>query len=127
MKECDVGKNIQILIVEDEVLLSAWIKMQLEDEGLLVCGSITTGEEAIEFVKKTKPDIILIDIHLAGEIDGIKAAEALNKKSNIPIIFMTGYGEPEIKERAQKLDPVAYLNKPVEMLDLKPVLDLITK
>jgi len=114
-----------ILIVEDEVILSAWLKMQIEDEGYLVCGCITTGEKAIEFVKETKPDVILMDINLVGKIDGIEAAEVINKKSKIPIIFMTGYEEPEIYERAQKTKPVAYLTKPVEFWELKPIFESI--
>jgi len=112
-----------ILIVEDEVILSAWLKMQIENEGYLVCSCITTGEEAIEFVKETKPDVILMDINLIGEIDGIEAAEEINRKSKIPIIYMTGYEEPEIYERAQKTKPVAYLTKPVEILNLKPIFE----
>ena len=116
-----------ILIVEDEVLLSAWLKIQIKYEGYLVCGCITTGEEAIEFVKETKPDVILMDINLVGEIDGIEAAEVINEKSNIPIIFMTGYVESEIYERAQKSKPVAYLTKPVEIWDLKPIFESIFK
>ena len=115
----------KILIVEDEVLLSAWLKMQLEDEGYLVCGNFTTGEEAIEFVKETKPDVILMDINLVGKIDGITAAERIKEKLKIPIIFMTGYEEPEIYERAQKTKPVAYLTKPVEIWDLKPIFESI--
>ena len=114
-----------ILIVEDEVMLSTWLKMQLEDEGYLVCGCITTGEEAIEFVKETKPDVILMDINLVGEIDGIEAAEKITEKSKIPIIFMTGYEESKIYERAQKTKPVAYLTKPVEIWDLKPIFESI--
>jgi len=114
-----------ILIVEDEVMLSAWLKMQLEDEGYLVCGCITTGEEAIELVKETKPDVILMDIHLVGKIDGIKTAEIITEKLNIPIIFMTGYEESDIYERAQKTKPVAYLKKPVEIWDLKPIFESI--
>jgi len=114
-----------ILIVEDEVMLSAWLKIQLEDEGYEVCGSFTTGEEAVEFVKETKPDVILMDINLVGKIDGIEAAEIITEKSNIPIIFMTGYEEPDIYERAQKTKPVAYLTKPVEIWDLKPIFESI--
>ena len=67
--------------------------MQFEDEGYLVCGSFTTGEEAIEFVKKTKPDLILMDLSLVGEIDGIETVEVITEKTKIPIIFMTGYEE----------------------------------
>ena len=116
-------KQKSILIVEDEVILSAWLKMQLEDEGYLVCGRFTTGEKAIEFVKETKPDVILMDIHLVGKIDGIEAAEQILETSNIPIIFMTGYENKQVAERAQKINPVAFLIKPVEIWDLKPVFE----
>ena len=116
-----MNEKKKILIVEDEVMLSAWLKMQLEDEGYLVCGSFTTGEETIEFVQNTKPDLILMDINLVGEIDGIEAAEVITKNLKIPIIFMTGYADPEIYERAQKTKPVAYLTKPIEIWDLKPI------
>ncbi|MEA2095569.1 MAG: response regulator [Candidatus Cloacimonadota bacterium] len=118
-------KQKSILIVEDEVILSAWLKMQLEDEGYTVCGSFTTGEEAVEFVETTKPDLILMDINLVGKIDGIETAEVINKKSKIQIIYMTGYEELEVVERAQKTKPVAYLTKPVEILDLKPIIESI--
>ena len=120
-----MNEKKKILIVEDEVMLSAWLKMQLEDEGFFVCGSFTTGEEAVEFVQNTTPDLILMDINLVGEIDGIEAAEKIKEKSKIPIIFMTGYGEPDIYERAQKTKPVAYLIKPVEIWDLKPIFESI--
>jgi len=118
-----MNEKKKILIVEDEVMLSAWLKIQLEDEGFLVCGCITTGGEAIEFVKNTKPDVILMDINLVGEIDGIEAAEKITEKLNIPIIFMTGYVESEIYKRAQKTKPVAYLTKPVEIWNLKPIFE----
>ena len=120
-----MNEKKKILIVEDEVMLSAWLKIQLEDEGYEVCGSFTTGEEAVEFVKEIKPDVILMDINLVGKIDGIEAAEIITEKSNIPIIFMTGYEEPEVYERAQKTKPIAYLTKPVEIWDLKPIFESI--
>ncbi len=80
-----------------------------------------------KFDQNRKPDVILMDINLVGEIDGIEAAVEISKKSNIPIIFMTGYDEPNIFERAQKINPVAYLIKPVEIWDLKPILESINK
>ena len=118
-----MNEKKKILIVEDEVILSTLLKIQLEDEGFLVCGCITTGEEAVEFVQNTKPDLILIDINLVGEIDGIEAAEIITETAEIPIIFMTGYEEPQIADRTRKINPVAYLIKPVEIWDLKPVLE----
>lgn len=120
-----MANEIKILIVEDEIMIAECLKMQLEDEGYNVCGNFTTGEEAVAFVQETKPDVILMDINLVGEIDGIEAAQLITEKSRIPIIFMTGYEEPEIVERAQKVNPVAFLIKPVEIWDLKPILKSI--
>ncbi len=123
--ESDMKEKIKILIVEDEVMIAECLKMQLEDENYKVYDYLTTGEEAIEFVQNTKPDLILMDINLVGEIDGIEAAEKIKEKSKIPIIFMTGYEETEIYERAQKTKPVAYLTKPVEIWNLKPIFESI--
>jgi len=122
-----MNKMIQILIVEDEVLIAEWLKFQLEEEGYQVYNYITTGEETIEFVKKTKPDVILMDINLAGEIDGIKTAEEITKRSKIPIIFISGYEDSKIFEARKKIDPKMYLTKPVEMCDLKKIFDVLFK
>jgi CheY-like chemotaxis protein len=120
-----MNEKKKILIVEDEVILSTWLRFQLEDEGYEVCGNFTTGEEAVEFVQNTIPDLILMDIHLVGEIDGIEAAKIITGKSNIPIIFMTGYEIPEVAKRTLKIKPVAYLSKPVNMWNLKPIFESI--
>ena len=117
--------EIKILIVEDEVMIAQSMKMDLEYAGYKVYKYLTTGEEAIKFALEEKPNMILMDIHLVGEIDGIEAAKAITDKINIPIIFMTGYDESLIFERAQKLKPVAYLTKPVGIWNLKLIIDSI--
>ena len=114
-----------ILIVEDEVILSNWLEMLLEDEGFLVSGKLTSGEEAIEFVQNREPELILMDINLFGEIDGIEAAETIIESSQIPIIYMTGYDKSDIYKRARKTNPIAILTKPVEIWDLKPIFETI--
>ncbi|MBT3755646.1 MAG: response regulator [Candidatus Cloacimonetes bacterium] len=120
-----MNKEFKILIVEDEVMIAEWLKIQLEDEKYDVFDYLTTGEEAIEFVQETKPNVIIMDINLAGEIDGIEAVEKITEKFNIPTIFMSGYEEPEIVERAKMLKPLAYLVKPVGIWDLKPIFESI--
>lgn len=114
-----------ILIVEDEVVISSYLKMLLEDEGYEVCGSFTTGEEAVEFVHKTKPDLILMDINLVGKMDGIEAAAIIKETSEIPIVYMTGFDRSDFEERANKTEPIAFLSKPVEIWDLKPIFESI--
>ncbi|MBF0121457.1 MAG: response regulator [Desulfobacterales bacterium] len=121
-------KTIKILIVEDEAFLAMFISSVCSNWGYHVCETIPTGEEAIEYVNnKEKPDIILMDIRLAGQMDGITAAEQIKIKNDIPIIFMTGYDEDEIKKRAYKLNPVAYLIKPVNTAQLKALIDSTVK
>jgi len=122
-----MNEKKKILIVEDEVMLSAWLKMQLEDEGYEVCGSFTTGEAAVEFIQKIRPDLILMDINLVGRINGIEAAEKISETAEIPIIFMSGYEKSEVYEQAQRMKPIAYPTKPVEIWDLKPIFDSIFK
>ena len=120
-------KKIKILIAEDEVIVAQWMKIELEDVGYEVLEYVTTGEKAIESALENKPDVILLDVNLSGEIDGIDAAEKITDTLNTPIIFMTGYNESSIFERAQKINPAAYLEKPVEIYDIKPILDTIFK
>ena len=118
-------KKIKILIAEDELLIAQCLKMELESNGYEVCKFITEGEEAIETAKKEEPDIILMDIHLSGKMDGIEAARQIIEHKNIPIIFMTGYSEISYYERAKKLNPAAYLEKPIEIFDLQQAIESI--
>ncbi|MCD6176279.1 MAG: response regulator [Candidatus Cloacimonetes bacterium] len=120
-------KKVKILITENEVIIAQCLKMELESEGYEVCNYVATGEEAIIKAKEENPDIILMDINLSGFIDGIDAAKTITNSQKIPIIFMTGYNEIAIFERAQKINPVAYLEKPVEIYDIEPIIKSIFK
>ena len=120
-------KKVKILIAENEVIIAQCLKMELESKGYEVCNFVATGEEAIVEAKEENPDIILMDINLSGLIDGIDAAGEITKSQKIPIIFMTGYNEIAIFDRAQKINPVAYLEKPVEIYDVEPVIESIFK
>ncbi|MCF7794344.1 MAG: response regulator [Candidatus Cloacimonetes bacterium] len=109
-------KKIKILIAEDEAIVAQYMTMELELEGYEVCCYVATGEEAIQATKKHKPDLILMDINLIGKYDGIETAEKiLEFKSDIKLIFMTGYSRLEITERAKRLNPLGYFNKPLEV------------
>ncbi|MDP8200664.1 MAG: response regulator [Candidatus Tenebribacter burtonii] len=120
-------KKVKILIAENEVIIAQCLKMELELKGYEVCNFVATGEEAIIEAKEENPDIILMDINLLGFIDGIDAAKEITKSKKIPIIFMTGYNDIAFFERAQKVNPVAYLEKPVEIYDIEPIIESIFK
>ncbi len=118
---------IRILIVEDEVIIAMGIEMELKQAGYEVCqrGPVATGEEAIIIAQHESPDIILMDIGLAGEIDGIEAAQEIQACTAIPIIFMSGYSDKDVEERAKALNPLGYYIKPVRIHDLKPLLESV--
>ncbi len=116
-----MGK-LTILIVEDEILVGLMLKTQLNQAGYLVCGVVASGEEAIELAQKENPDVVLMDIRLRGAMDGIEAAGRISAFSSARIIFTTGYQDPELKERAMKLNPAAFLRKPVGYTDIDAII-----
>lgn len=112
----------KILIVEDEALASMMLKILLLDNGFTVCGVVTSGEKAVEFVKTDEPDFILMDIQLSGEISGIEAVAQIHAIRKIPVVFVTGYSDQQTLEQARQVDYKAYLYKPVEIEKLIAVL-----
>jgi len=116
-------KEIQILLVEDEAITAMLLQAQLKKIGYLFLTHVTTGEKAIVSAKQSPPDLILMDIRLAGEIDGIEAASVIRMEKEIPIIFITGYEDMSVRERAQKLNPLDYLIKPFSIYKLQTILE----
>ena len=104
----------QILIVEDETLVAEDIKSHLADMDYKVNAMATSGEEALLLLEDKKPDLILMDIVLAGGIDGIETARIIKEKYNIPVIFLTAYTDKEKVSRAQLTEPYGYLVKPFD-------------
>jgi len=120
-------RKVCVLIVEDEALIARCLSMDLKDEGYSVCGLVASGEEAVKKAKSENPDIVFMDIHLAGEIDGIDAAMEIVKQKKIPILFMTAFSADELKIRAKDVHPVGYLNKPVDIEDIKSIIEPMFK
>ena len=104
----------KILIVEDEMILASDVKYQLEELGYNVVGIVNNGKDAIKLTLETDPDVILMDIVIKGDIDGIETAQQINKLYNIPIIYTTAYFDEEILERAKKTEPYGYIIKPYQ-------------
>lgn len=107
-----------ILIVEDESITAMYIESALKTKGYSVSGVFPTGEEAIALAEKEKPDLILMDVGLAGNIDGIETARRVLSIHKTPVIFMTAYSDDATRERAMSLDPVAFLVKPFGLAKL---------
>ncbi|MCX6284213.1 MAG: response regulator [Bacteroidetes bacterium] len=120
---------ISIFIVEDELLISASLKSQLQSFGYEVLGSSTKGEQCISEIERLslegkEPEIVLMDIHLRGEIDGIETARRLVEKFNCAIIFLTGQSSKEIYDRSFKIKPFGYLLKPIDMEQTKMTIEI---
>ena len=109
----------KILVVEDEAITAMTLKLKLTQAGYEVGKVVATGEEAITSVEQETPDLVLMDICLAGLLNGIEAAQQIQGSHHAPpIIFMTGYPDQELQEQAQQLHPLAYFIKPVSIQDL---------
>lgn len=113
------GQKGRVLIVEDDMLLSMVEERLIKRLGFEVIGKVTTGVEAIEKEEELNPDIIVMDISLKGDMDGIETMEAIRKKSDVPVIYLSGSGDRYSLERAKKTDFTDFLTKPVTGGDLK--------
>jgi len=115
----------KILIVEDEMIIGANISLQLTNLGYEVTGIVTRGEEALNHVKKHKPDIVLMDIQLKGNLDGIETVQLMHKEIDIPVIYLTANADQEHFDRAKSTNPYAFISKPFKKMDLEHAIELI--
>ncbi|HRI45892.1 MAG TPA: response regulator [Ignavibacteriaceae bacterium] len=113
----------KLLIVEDEALTGMVLKLEMQKAGFEIVAIVTNGKSAIEKTESGNPDCILMDIRIAGTIDGIETARLIKEKSDVPIIFMTGYAEPALKKRALETNPLDFLIKPVHASEIITLLN----
>jgi glycosyltransferase involved in cell wall biosynthesis/CheY-like chemotaxis protein len=106
-------KNTKILVVEDEIIVAMEMKHHLESMGYSVVGVAATGEEAIEVALEKNPDVILMDIMLKGNMDGVEAAKKINSNQDTHIIYTTGFSDKELLKRAKVTEPHGYILKPL--------------
>lgn len=111
-------KKKQILIVEDERIVAEGIKMSLQELGYCVSGVVSSGEEAIIEVKENNVDLVLMDITLRGEMNGIEAATRIHARFDIPFVYLTAHADDKTMERAKITEPFGYIFKPYENRDL---------
>lgn len=107
-----------ILIVEDDGILATSLKEILSGFGYICFAAVATGEEAVEIAKNRIPDLIVMDIELAGKLNGIDAAEIIRSFSDVPVVFLTAYSRDYLIQQAKFTAPAAYLIKPVHASEL---------
>lgn len=113
-----------ILIVEDEKDVAYILMHTVSRLGFQVAGIEDTGERAVEEAGKLKPDVILMDIKLAGKMDGIEAADAIRKQYKIPVIFITALTDDQTLERVAVSAPYGFIVKPFTDDELRTVIDI---
>lgn len=107
----------KILIVEDELITANDIKESLEMNGYMVTAMVRTGEKALRELQDYSPDAVIMDIHLAGELNGLETAEEIAVRKGIPVIFLTGTDHPETVNKIKGMKNVSFLSKPLRMKD----------
>ena len=115
---------IKILVVEDEMIIAAKISMHLTNLGYEVTGILPRGEEALMSVEENRPDIVLMDIRLKGDLSGIETAIQIQKIADIPVIFLTANVDEGTFNKAKLAKPYAFLSKPYKQLDLQRAIEL---
>ena len=108
----------RILIVEDEAIFAESLKDQLINLGYQVCGTAANGEDAMRIMENSEPDLVMMDITLEGQMDGVEVAGRIREKNEIPMIFLTAYSDNEILQRAKITEPFGYLIKPYKEREL---------
>ena len=114
----------RILIVEDETIVAMTIEDALQEMGYSVVGTVSTAEDAIKMAGDARPDLILMDIRIQGEKDGIAAAEEITAQYHIPIIYLTAHADEKTFKRAMKTQPYGYLIKPFRDRELHSTIEI---
>ncbi|MFY9638220.1 MAG: response regulator [Methanobacterium sp.] len=113
-----------ILIVEDEIIIAADLKGRLENLGYNIVGISATGNDAIKKTGETHPDLVLMDIMLKGDMDGIDTAQKIRDLYDIPVIYLTAYFDDEILNRAKITEPFGYILKPFEDMRIQSAVEM---
>jgi len=113
-----------VFIVEDELIEAEDIRQTLENQGYTVTGIARSGELALEYLRTARPDVVLMDIHLTGTIDGIDTANRVRTLYNIPVIFLTAHADETTLARAKVTEPYGYVLKPFDERELHSSIEM---
>ena len=114
----------RIMVVEDEGIVALDIQSKLEKLGYQVPALVDSGEEAVEAAAEVRPDLILMDIQLSGQMDGVEAARQIRERLSIPVIFLTAFSGEAIVQRAQTTEPFGYVLKPFQTRELHTTIEI---
>jgi signal transduction histidine kinase len=115
---------IRVLVVEDERIVALHLKQQLTKLGYAVVAVVASGDQAIEFLRQAHPDVVLMDINIEGDIDGIQTAALISAEDLTPVVYLTAYSEEATLKRAAATNPYGYLLKPFSERELHATLQM---
>ncbi|MEX2596926.1 MAG: response regulator [Salibacteraceae bacterium] len=115
---------MNILVVEDESIVAKDIQVCLKKLGYDVVGVVSSGEDAITKAEELKPDLVMMDIMLKGEMSGIEAADTIRKSRSIPVIFLTAYTDRNTVDKAKETEPYGYIIKPFKEIDIQTAIEI---
>ena len=118
-----IFSKARVLVVEDEKIIAKDIESTLKRIGHESAGSVARGEDAIMAAEREKPDMVLMDITLKGEMDGIEAAKIINDRFNIPIVYITAHQDEDTIEKTKGTNPYGYITKPLDDRDLSTAIN----
>jgi DNA-binding LytR/AlgR family response regulator len=113
-----------VLVIEDESIVSKDIQHSLKKLGYNVVGAASTGEKAIELAAELKPDVVLMDIMLKGQMTGIEAAEQIKANMSVPVIYLTAYADEGTLAKAKVTEPYGYIIKPFKEIDIHTSIEM---
>ncbi len=116
-----------ILLVEDDDIIARVIDWRLKNLGYDVCGRASSSQETMDLIMKIVPDLVLMDINIKGDIDGIETARMIKKRISIPIVYLTSYSDEATLERVNETRPDGFIIKPFEDNQLRVAIDLALK
>ncbi|MCR4437792.1 MAG: PAS domain S-box protein [bacterium] len=119
-----MAKRARILVVEDVAITAMDIKRRLQGLGYEVVGVAASGEDAIAKAENERPDLVLMDIKLKGEMDGVQAAEEVRRRMDIPVVYLTAYSDETTLQRAKVTQPFGYVLKPFEERELHTAVEM---
>jgi len=113
-----------ILVVDDEAIISMQLEERLTAMGYTVSGMAASGEEAVDKARRIRPDLVLMDIVMPGRLNGIEAAKIITEELDIPVVFVTSYADDTIIEKAKSVRPYGYIVKPFNELEIKAAIEV---
>ncbi len=116
--------KVRVLIVENEAIVSMDLRYQLMALGYCVTAEIRSGEEAVETASRLRPDVVLMSIHLSGELDGIAAAAEIRRRFDVPVVYLTGCTDQAELQRAKATDPSGILFKPFDYQEIEQAIEI---